>query len=73
MRAQLAELRAYVEGEAHGRVHVECSDVGHPGVGVEALLGVMSTTARVPHQASSSAREAPGGRMRVSHASGVWV
>jgi hypothetical protein len=40
VRAQLAELRAYVEGEAHGRVHIECSDVGHPGVGMEALLGV---------------------------------
>jgi hypothetical protein len=40
VRAQLAELRAYVEGEAEGRVHVECSDVGRPDVGLEALLAL---------------------------------
>ncbi|WP_344052141.1 MFS transporter, partial [Planotetraspora silvatica] len=33
----------------------------------------MSTTARVPRPAPSPAREAPGGRMRVSHTSGFWA
>ncbi|MEU4406223.1 hypothetical protein AB0F88_17005 [Streptosporangium sp. NPDC023963] len=37
-RAELAQLRAYVEGESGGVLHVECFDVGQPGTGRQALL-----------------------------------
>ncbi|GII54066.1 hypothetical protein Pth03_24550 [Planotetraspora thailandica] len=40
VRAQLAELRAYVDGETGGHVHAECYDRGRPGVGLEAVLAL---------------------------------
>ncbi|WP_433379296.1 hypothetical protein [Streptosporangium sp. CA-115845] len=41
VRAQLAELRAYVQGETEGGLHVECFDVGRPGPGRQMLLTLM--------------------------------
>ncbi|TMR14091.1 hypothetical protein ETD86_29540 [Nonomuraea turkmeniaca] len=41
VRAHLAELRAFVDGEADGRTVAECSDVGEPGPGLEAALALL--------------------------------
>ncbi|MFI7467459.1 hypothetical protein [Nonomuraea sp. NPDC049646] len=45
IRAQLAEMRAFVEGETDGMVVAECSDLGQPGSGLQALFTLAKASA----------------------------